>query len=64
MPDAIDIGGADLSDPQTYRAGVPHEAFRRLREQAPVVWHPGQQASGFYALAGADQRHQVALTTG
>ncbi|WP_428341218.1 cytochrome P450 [Mycobacterium sp.] len=59
MANAIDIGGVDLSDPQTYRAGVPHEAFRRLREQAPVVWHPGQQGPGFYALTGYDEIHEV-----
>jgi cytochrome P450 len=59
MPNATDIGGVDLSDPQTYRAGVPHEAFRRLRERAPVAWHPGQQGPGFYALTGYDEIHEV-----
>lgn len=59
VSNAIDIGGVDLSDPQTYRAGVPHEAFRRLREQAPVVWHPGKEGPGFYALTGYDEIHQV-----
>ncbi|CAN5648671.1 hypothetical protein BH09ACT7_BH09ACT7_18940 [soil metagenome] len=35
--DAIGIGGVDLADPQTYEAGMPYEAFRRLRQRAPVA---------------------------
>ena len=31
-------GDIDLSDPQTFVAGVPHEYFRLLREQDPVHW--------------------------
>ena len=31
-------GDVDLSDPQTFVAGVPHEYFRVLREQDPVHW--------------------------
>jgi cytochrome P450 len=31
-------GDVDLSDPETFVAGVPHEYFRVLREQDPVHW--------------------------
>ena len=31
-------GDIDLSDPRTFAAGVPHEYFRMLREEAPVQW--------------------------
>ena len=31
-------GDVDLSDPETFLAGVPHEYFRVLREQDPVHW--------------------------
>jgi cholest-4-en-3-one 26-monooxygenase len=31
-------GDVDLSDPQTFVAGIPHEYFRILREQDPVHW--------------------------
>ena len=31
-------GDVDLSDPETFRAGVPHEYFSVLREQDPVHW--------------------------
>ena len=49
-------GDIDLSDPQTFVTGVPHEYFRLLREQDPVHWQeecdmpvfaPGP---GFFAL--------------
>lgn len=44
--------GVDLTDPATYRDGIPHDLFTRLRREAPVVWHPtGSGArSGFWSL--------------
>jgi len=52
--DAIGIGGVDLTDPATYERGMPYDAFRALRERAPVAWHPYQDGSGFYALTAYD----------
>ena len=49
-------GDVDLSDPKTFVAGVPHEYFRVLREQAPVHWQeecrlPGlPKGSGYWVL--------------
>ena len=43
--DAISIGGVDLSDPDSYLTGPPLDAFRRLRERAPVAWHPPGRSS-------------------
>jgi cholest-4-en-3-one 26-monooxygenase len=40
----------DLSDPDTYRRGVPHEVFRRLRAEQPIAWQPTQQGRGFWAV--------------
>ena len=44
--------GVDLTDPATYRDGIPHDLFARLRREAPVAWHPtGSGArSGFWSL--------------
>jgi len=39
-------GAVDLSDPATYVAGVPHEAFRWLREHDPVHWQEETGRSG------------------
>jgi cytochrome P450 len=53
--DAISIGGVDLADPNTYVAGMPYEAFHRLRQHAPVAWHPYKDGPGFLALTGYDE---------
>ena len=46
VEDAISIGGVDITDPDTYVAGMPHEAFRELRRRAPVAWHRVQGRTG------------------
>jgi cytochrome P450 len=53
--DAIAIGGVDLADPDTYLSGMPHAAFRELRQRAPVAWHPYNDGPGFLALTGYDE---------
>ena len=53
--DAISIGGVNLADPGTYESGMPYEAFRKLRERAPVAWHPYKDGPGFLALTGYDE---------
>ncbi len=49
----------DICSPDTYVSGVPHEAYRLLRKEAPVhffketgsVWTPGvERGPGFWAL--------------
>ncbi|MET0699275.1 MAG: hypothetical protein ABWY93_06375 [Mycobacterium sp.] len=52
--DAISVGGVDLADPQTYEAGMPYDAFRKLRQRAPVAWHPHGDSPGFWALTRYD----------
>ena len=51
---AMSIGGVDLADPRTYEAGMPFDAFRELRQRAPVAWHPHGDGLGFLALTGYD----------
>ena len=53
--DAISIGGVSLTDPRTFSEGMPYEAFRKLRECAPVAWHPYKDGPGFLALTGYDE---------
>ncbi|MDI5906483.1 MULTISPECIES: cytochrome P450 [Streptomyces] len=43
----------DLTNPQTFAAGVPHEAFARLRETPGFHWQPTEIATangGFWAV--------------
>src|SRR5882757_3538433 len=52
---AIAVGGVSLADPRTYSERMPYEAFRKLRECAPVAWHPYKDGPGFLALTGYDE---------
>ena len=49
-----DLADIDLTDPDTFAAGPPHDAFRRLRDHAPVHWHEPTPATpdgeGFWCL--------------
>ena len=57
--DAIGIGGVDLADSRVYAEGIPYDAFRTLRERAPVAWHPYKDGPGFLALTGYDEVYAV-----
>jgi cholest-4-en-3-one 26-monooxygenase len=42
----------DLSNPDSFVAGWPHEAFALLRREAPIYWHPGRNgSSGFWVVS-------------
>lgn len=48
----------DLSDPETFAGGVPHEALASLRKSDPVCWQPMSGEPGFWAvLRHADVVH-------
>jgi cytochrome P450 len=51
---------ADIADPDTYTAGVPHATFLRLRQDDPVSWWADDHAGGrgFWAVT----RHADLLT--
>ena len=36
----------DVSDPDAFEKGFPHELFRQLRREAPVYWHEGDYLGG------------------
>lgn len=42
----------DLADPDTFTTGMPLAAFARMRDEAPVCWHPqdGAPGGGFWAV--------------
>ena len=48
MPQSLD--DLDLTHPELYRQGFPHEIFRQLRDEAPVWRHP--QTDGFAETGG------------
>ena len=40
----------DIADPDLYVSGVPHERFRRLRDEEPLSWHEEVDGAGFWAV--------------
>ncbi len=40
----------DLTDPDVYRAGVPHATFQRLRDEDPIAWTKERDGSGFWSV--------------
>jgi hypothetical protein len=36
---ALRLDDIDLTNPDSFVPGYPHEAFRLLRAEAPVYWH-------------------------
>ena len=47
----MQIRGVNLTDPDIFEQGVPHEMFRVLRREAPVYWHDEPDGGkGFWAV--------------
>src|SRR5947209_18876233 len=45
------VGQINLLDPGMFQRGEAHEAFRALRREAPVHWHPGtDELNGFWSI--------------
>ena len=44
------LRGVNLTDPDIFQQGVPHEMFRVLRQEAPVYWHEEPDGPGFWAV--------------
>jgi cholest-4-en-3-one 26-monooxygenase len=48
------VANIDVYDPDLYVHGVPHDAFRVLRAEAPVYFHPEPGGTGFWAITKYD----------
>jgi cholest-4-en-3-one 26-monooxygenase len=48
------LDGIDIYDPDVFVRGVPHDAFRVLRAEAPVYFHPEPGGRGFWAVTKYD----------
>lgn len=44
------LGDFDLSSPDTFSAGVPHDYFAFLRREAPISWQPTSGSNGFWSF--------------
>jgi cytochrome P450 len=56
------FGGFDLANPASWTSGHPNHYYKRMREEAPVHWSPGQkQFSGFWSVTRYDDIKTVEL---
>jgi cytochrome P450 len=47
-----DLKDINIADPGVYERGLPHDAFRLLRDESPVHWHPWpDRSNGFWAIS-------------
>ena len=46
----MQLRGVNLTDPDIFQKGTPHEMFRVLRREAPVYWHEEPEGPGFWAV--------------
>lgn len=44
------VEDSDLKNPDIYEAGLPLEAFARLRREDPVHWNPESDGAGFWSV--------------
>jgi cytochrome P450 len=46
-----ELSDVNVADPEVYERGLPHDAFRLLRDRSPVHWHPWpDRSNGFWAI--------------
>src|SRR5215467_954793 len=46
----MQLRGVNLTDPDIFQKGTPHEMFKVLRREAPVYWHDEPDGPGFWAI--------------
>ena len=47
---AHDDGHLDITDPDLYTQGVPHQTFARLRQETPISWTEEKEGRGFWSV--------------
>ncbi len=57
----MDPREVDFLSPATFANGLPAEAYRALRDQAPVSWHDSPGDSGYWLVVRHADVHEVAV---
>ncbi len=55
----MNLSEIDVYNPDNYVAGVPHQQFKALRDQAPVHWHQHPDGSGYWVVSRHKEVMQV-----
>jgi cytochrome P450 len=54
--------GFNFGDPAAWTKGHPFDVYKKMREQAPVMWSPGEKGlSGIWSLTRYDDIKQTEL---
>lgn len=55
----MQLSDVDLTNPDIFQQGTPHDMFALLRREAPVFWHEETEGSGFWAVTRYDDLKHV-----
>jgi cholest-4-en-3-one 26-monooxygenase len=55
------LAEVDVLDPDVWVKGVPHEAFKLLRREAPIYYHPEPAGRGFWTITKYDDLVTVSM---
>ena len=58
------LSDVNLTDPDIFERGVPHEMFKVLRKEAPVFWHEEANGPGFWAITKYADVREVSKNPG
>ena len=58
----MQITDVDLTNPDIFQRGTPHEMFKLLRREAPVFWHEEKDGPGFWNVTKYDDLKLVSRT--
>jgi cholest-4-en-3-one 26-monooxygenase len=53
------LADIDLTDLDTFVAGVPHDQFDVIRREQPVYFHPETEGAGFWCITRYDHLHTI-----
>jgi len=59
----VDLGEVDLSDPDVFAGGTPHDLFTRMRQEQPVSWNPMKGEPGFWSVVRHDDIAAISRDT-
>ena len=60
----MQLSDVNLTDPDIFQRGTPHEMFKLLRREAPVYWHEDPHGPGFWAITKYDDLKHVSTNPG
>jgi len=57
----MSAGAIDFLSPEVFSHGIPHDAYRRLRDEDPVSWHQSPGQSGYWLFTRHADVHAASV---